>query len=432
MLGFWRGSGGAEGVPVLFRQLHDLLFEDFVEKLLLHRAGVGLDGDRLFFNLGRRGLLLGRGERTEPLVRRTPLSHIEGGLKHGPQPVVIDLGDRVDPMIVTLRAAHREPEDRARNDLQLLGDHLVAAEYRIGQAIPRSIGGHAQKSGGDDFFEPAGILRGVGRLTMHHPRDLVAGKLLDKERVPRFILGERLDHVVAIPPGMWPGRVGLGVAVGVGIAHRVEPVTGPALGIRSGREQPFHNFLVGVCGRVGDELLDLLGCRKQPGQVEGNPSDEGAAVGIRGEGGARLMQSRGKKGVDRRTHAVGRAGGGHRRIDDRLKRPVPSLRLAHVGPGRKRLGLRCIGNGAGGDPRPNQVDLRRIERLAVFGHLTRDDHANEQALVWLPGDDNRLAAVARAIHEPPQPQIDAPGQLFLLTVAVGAGCLEDWPHIAVV
>ena len=76
-------------------------------------------------------------------------------------------------------------------------------------------------------------------------RDLVAGDLLDHEAVERLVAVQRVDHVVAIPPGVGDVAVVL-VALGLGEADHVEPVLRPALAVTGAGEQPVDHALVGV------------------------------------------------------------------------------------------------------------------------------------------------------------------------------------------
>lgn len=60
--------------------------------------------------------------------------------------------------------------------------------------------------------------------------ELVAGELFGDETVVGRVGVERVDHPVAIAPGLGAMRVGL-VAVGLGVPHQVEPMASPALAV---------------------------------------------------------------------------------------------------------------------------------------------------------------------------------------------------------
>ena len=74
--------------------------------------------------------------------------------------------------------------------------------------------------------------------------------LLADELVVGLVVVERVDDVVAIPPGVGVSEV-LVHAVGVGVAGHVEPVPAPALAVVRRGEQPVDDPREGV----GDESV---------------------------------------------------------------------------------------------------------------------------------------------------------------------------------
>ena len=81
--------------------------------------------------------------------------------------------------------------------------------------------------------------------------DLVTSQLLDQEPVVRLVVVQCVDHVIAIPPGVRLVAVAL-VAVGLGIAHQIEPVPRPALAVlRTGQQAVDH-----LRDRIGRPILD--------------------------------------------------------------------------------------------------------------------------------------------------------------------------------
>ena len=90
-------------------------------------------------------------------------------------------------MVVALRAAHCQPEQRGGDDLDLLGDDLVACELEVVHRIARAIGSHAQEGSGDQVVAPYGIEDRLLGRGVCGARQLVAGELLDDEFVPRFV-----------------------------------------------------------------------------------------------------------------------------------------------------------------------------------------------------------------------------------------------------
>ena len=139
--------------------------------------------------------------------------------------------DRVVLVRVALGAAHGQPQPHAagrghaiedRLDAKLL---LVGAAFGVGQRLPMKGRG-----------QPVQRRRAV---------EQVAGQLLDREPVERQVRIHRVDHPIAIPPGIGPRIVFL-IAVGVGIAGHVEPVPAPALAEVGRIEQPVDQPLVSV------------------------------------------------------------------------------------------------------------------------------------------------------------------------------------------
>ena len=181
--------------------------------------------------------------------------------------VVVFLRDRVELVIVAAGTADRQAEEHDRGRVGHLGQHFVAAEgdFLVAGVPPDRT--EAVEAGRDLQFVAVGI-------------DLVAGQLLQHEAVERLVVVERLDDVVAVAPR--PGAVAVVLeALGLGVAHDIEPVPAPLLAVVRGREQPIDQLLVGVGRRIVDEGIDLLRRRRQPGQVEGDPADERGPVGLR-------------------------------------------------------------------------------------------------------------------------------------------------------
>ena len=91
-------------------------------RLLFQRGDFGLNFFGAFIpNFFLRG---GR-ERNVVLLRRREV---------GLQPVVIALQNRIELVVVTTRAADRQPEKRRADNVRALGEHLVATERDLGIA----------------------------------------------------------------------------------------------------------------------------------------------------------------------------------------------------------------------------------------------------------------------------------------------------------
>ena len=139
----------------------------------------------------------------------------EHRLEKRPQPVIVALKNRVELVVVTLRATHAEPHEHIAGHI---GDFVHDR-----RALPRDVA----------------IVVFVNRRAeeprrRERPRiagpQFVGGELLLHEPVIRHVRIERLDHIVAIPPRGGPVIIGL-ISVGLRVAHQVQPVPRPPLAV---------------------------------------------------------------------------------------------------------------------------------------------------------------------------------------------------------
>ena len=171
-------------------------------------------------------------------------------------------------MVVASRTADRQAEERLADLVDLLVDH-VDAQLRLVGLDDREVA-QQEEAGGDQ----------VGRSLLRPSRgEEVAGDLLADETVERLVGVQRRDDVIAVSPGMLGEEV-IGRPDLVGVADKVEPVPGPPLAERRRRQQPIDDAFAGPGRRVGHERFDLLGRRRQAGQVERDPAQPGVAIGI--------------------------------------------------------------------------------------------------------------------------------------------------------
>ena len=152
----------------------------------------------------------------------------------------------------------------------------------------------------------------------------VSGELLDEEPGIGGVAIEGTDHVVAIGPSVGPWLIHL-VAMALAKPDHVEPVATPALAIRGGSEQAVDQRLIGVGRGVLEEGVDLVGSRRQTGEVKRRATDQRNGRGVGGEVEAVAFKFFEKEPIDRRANAIGT----HlRRLDplDGLKRPPVQAR----------------------------------------------------------------------------------------------------------
>jgi hypothetical protein len=62
-------------------------------------------------------------------------------------------------------------------------------------------------------------------------------------------------------------------AIGIGVASKVEPVLGHALGAGGGREEAVDESFEGVGPRVFLEGVDFVGSRGEAGEIEGDAAN---------------------------------------------------------------------------------------------------------------------------------------------------------------
>ena len=183
------------------------------------------------------------------------------------QRVVIARRNRIELVIVTARAADRLAEQRLADHVELLIDDIhhelifvLLLEVVISQNEKR----------GRDHLAPA-ICDRIGREQI--ARDLLAHKTVEGP-----ILIETLDHVIAVAPRLLEHEAAQRERFAE--ARDVEPVPAPALAETRRREQPIHEPLVGRGRAVIDERVDLLGRRRQAGQIVSEPANQRDAISI--------------------------------------------------------------------------------------------------------------------------------------------------------
>src|SRR5262249_37765952 len=168
------------------------------------------------------------------------------------------LGDRVEFVIVAASAIDGQPQkrlaDRGDETLQLLFSGKRAHRRRAVVVRSQIIRSHGQKAARDD---------GQRIVRLQH----VAGDLPANKLVVWHVRVERLDHEVAVFPGVWAKLVAL-ESLAFAVANDVQPVTGPTLAVVWRVEQPIDQALVRAGRGVVDKGLDFVRRRRQADQIE--------------------------------------------------------------------------------------------------------------------------------------------------------------------
>ena len=351
--------------------------------LFVEAEGIGHRGEegQLPCLLGQHGAvgIVGDG-------RGQPVVFVEGPFEEGGQPVVVPLRDGVELVVVATGAAHGQAQQAGAEDLDLLADDLDAVGHEVGQAVAGLVVHHSQETGGDQVVHGFASEDGLAGQV----RQLVTGKLFQQEAIVGFAGVERANDVVPETPGV----------AAVGIAHQVQPVPAPALAVAGGVQQPLDEGLVGGGVGVGQEAPDLLGFRRQPGQVEAGAPDQRQAVGLGREAEALFPEPGGNEGIHRvaQTGWPGRVGQGRHGRFWRLEGPEAAVLLAHqrIGPVLFIPILPARFRGAQGDPADELLQPPVAHgpqaglHLPFAGrHFPGPDPLDDQAFFRLAGHDSR-------------------------------------------
>jgi NADH:ubiquinone oxidoreductase subunit E len=101
------------------------------------------------------------------------------------------------------------------------------------------------------------VQHGIAQETRRDPlvhrrlRQQIAGELFDRKCVERHVRIKGVNYPIAIRPDR--ARFVLLIAVGVGVASRIQPVPAPALTVMRGRQQPLNDSLVSIGPAVSDD-----------------------------------------------------------------------------------------------------------------------------------------------------------------------------------
>ena len=261
------------------------------------------------------------------------------------------------PVVVTLRAAHRQPEERGRDDLDRVRHHRVARCFLIGRER-RPVRCHAQKTRRRDQFH-----RVRGKILQRRFHQFITGELLADELVERLVRVERTNHVIAIPIGVLAFRVPVIVALRIRVARHVQPVPSPPLAVMRRLQQPLDHALECTGCGVGHKRIDLFRRRRQARQIKRRAAEQCHLVRLGRKPQPARPQLRQQERIHRCAHRVSRRSPGrqhrHRRSPQRLKRPKFPLFLREIRPLPQRLRLGPRRPRARRHPSSQRLHLRR-------------------------------------------------------------------------
>lgn len=319
--------------------------------------------------------------------RAPPGLPVERGLEDGAQLEVVRLRNGIVFVIVALGAVNRQSEKRRGDNLQRVRDRLIRFGGDVRALAGRAVRCHAQEAGCDQLLHP--ILISRIHLVKGRRRQLIPRQLLTDELVPRQILVERADHVVAILPSRLPSWVLAGRALRVGVAGDVQPVSPPALPVMRRLEESIKDLFVRGRRGIRQEVLHFLGAGRQAYEIEISAANEHASICFRSERETLGLQPGEHEGIDGCPHALlvfhrwGNWG------LNRLKRPKLLLFAGNEKSRSELLGFCPGGPGTLLDPAANDSDILGEKLLLSGGHRLADDLVEEQTLLGSPGDHGR-------------------------------------------
>ena len=214
-------------------------------------------------------------------------------------------------MVVTTRAANRQPEERAARRGQHVIQRVVARALDFVRGDLRRENAGTEKAGG---HQRERILR----------LELVARELPARELIERHVGIERLDHEVAVMPGVRPIVIVLEPAA-LREARDVQPVSSPTFAVARRVQQTIHQLAPGIRRFVGEEGIDFCRRGRKAREVERRAANQGPLVGGRCELELLLGTFGGEKGVDGMTSC------GRRGFGQRLERPPAAVVIRHAG-----------------------------------------------------------------------------------------------------
>ena len=347
---------------------------------------------------------------------------VVGGLEQRPQPVIVGVGDRIVPMLVTLSTADGQSEQRRRHDLDDFCNDLVGSQFLVGPRTAGAVGRHSQEPCRN---QPVGLLG--GQVLVRRWYQFIAGQLLDDKFVPRLVRIQSPDRVVAVLEGPGPGRILLGHPVAVGITDDIQPVPGPAFAIRRRGQQAIHQSGPGTRRLVGNESLDHSRFRWQAMQIERQPANQCRPVSLWTETLTTGFQFGQQKRVDRRPQQLAVLDSRQWWTPNRPKGPMLPL-LERETAFDQRFRFRSNSPGSGIDPASQRFDVLFREPFRTRRHFARC-HSLEQPAVAVLDRNNGRPRFSPFYEEASQPCVESPFFLARLAVALPAMGLENRPHI---
>ena len=195
-----------------------------------------------------------------------------GALENALERVIVGRRNRIEFVVVALRAAGGQTEEHASG-----GVHTIV--LRIWTEAKES--------------QP-------GREVLVRPgfAQQIAGKLRFHKSIEGQVPVEGVNHPIAIAESVGVRGVDFGLKPIVGIPGQIQPIAAPAFAVARGIEQAVHEFRPGSGRGIIDEIGDLPAGGRQSGQVIVNAADQCARVGEGGRARAFGFHLRQQEAID--------------------------------------------------------------------------------------------------------------------------------------
>ena len=387
-------------------------------------------------SLGEVGARGGGGLRSGG--NRRVVQRLDGRGEDAVQGIVILNRNRVELMVVTAGAGHRESEEGLGARVDAFVDDVV----RVVEAL--ADGKEAE--------------RGETRIVRGDAGDAVGSELLDDELVVRLIVVQRVDDVIAIGPSVGETVI-LEEAVtlvdleaaGIGVAGGIEPVASPAFTVVGRGEEAID--LLGVdrfdgasrlagakrhcvrdlCGLNGlFKGIDLLRGGRKADQIVGNTTKESFGISSRIRLETFLFEFGHDERIDGRLDPGAVLHFGNGRLRDGLEGPViTSLarETSELGGAARRHGRTHL------HPLFENGDfvIRKLSARLLRGHrelgIVVTDGLDEERLLEIARDNRRsfVAALVGAVHGIEDEATF--GGILLSRVALVAAIDENRAHV---
>ena len=187
--------------------------------------------------------------------------------KTGDQPVVVTDGNRVILVVVTSSTADGQTKHGGAHGVDDIIELLVATAFPLLLGLLGGEGTGSQEAGG-----------GLGHIVFRF--HLVTRNLQLHEAIVGHVLVQGLYDEIAEMIGISTVLIE-GVAIALGEAGEVQPVSGPTLSVMGTGEKLVDELLIGLWGLIVEVGLNLRGLWRQTPQAKHGPAEQRVSGSLR-------------------------------------------------------------------------------------------------------------------------------------------------------